>query len=362
MNLWIRVDASLEIGTGHVYRCLNIAKELAVSGIHSHFICRAFDGHLIDLIVKSGFEVIELEAELKKSAGQPVEPVLKHSHWLHSSQYDDALHLQRLLDKRIKQTDCILVDHFALDCTWERLVSEKFNCSTVVIDGQADRQHCSHLVVDPNLSANDGKWKGLLIDGTQLKTGISYVPLDASFEELDVVVRKRLDNLVIGFGGVDRDNYTMKALKVAVEMPITIQVVVGKHYPYLGLLKNFCKQYSQVSLDVQTSNMVRIMSDADLAIGAGGTMTFERCMAGLPSLVTVIAENQKNQVLAAVDMGIAQQIPVTNYEASLAEALNEILEEPKSLMQMSIATKSIAENREKMAWTKLFCSERQEIR
>ena len=34
------------------------------------------------------------------------------------------------------------------------------------------------------------------------------------------------------------------------------------------------------------------MAQADCAIGAGGTATWERCALGLPALVTILAENQ----------------------------------------------------------------------
>ncbi|MDB4303581.1 hypothetical protein N9934_02155, partial [Desulfosarcina sp.] len=45
-----------------------------------------------------------------------------------------------------------------------------------------------------------------------------------------------------------------------------------------------------VSTDV--SDMADRMLAADLAIGAGGVTSWERCCMGLPSLTTVIAENQ----------------------------------------------------------------------
>ena len=39
--------------------------------------------------------------------------------------------------------------------------------------------------------------------------------------------------------------------------------------------------------------MAELMSQADLAIGAGGTATWERCCLGLPALVLSAADNQK---------------------------------------------------------------------
>ena len=40
------------------------------------------------------------------------------------------------------------------------------------------------------------------------------------------------------------------------------------------------------------------MSLADLSIGAGGTMVWERCYLGLPALLISIADNQRRQAAA----------------------------------------------------------------
>ena len=50
MQIVFRTDASLEIGTGHVMRCLTLAEGLAEQGAAIQFLCRAHDGNLINLI------------------------------------------------------------------------------------------------------------------------------------------------------------------------------------------------------------------------------------------------------------------------------------------------------------------------
>ena len=57
MNIVFRTDASVEIGTGHVMRCLTLANALQERKAHCHFICREHAGHLIDLIKSQGFAV-----------------------------------------------------------------------------------------------------------------------------------------------------------------------------------------------------------------------------------------------------------------------------------------------------------------
>ena len=47
MNIAFRTDASLQIGTGHVMRCLTLADALQEAGAQCHFICREHPENLI---------------------------------------------------------------------------------------------------------------------------------------------------------------------------------------------------------------------------------------------------------------------------------------------------------------------------
>ncbi|VAW49779.1 hypothetical protein MNBD_GAMMA04-423, partial [hydrothermal vent metagenome] len=60
MKVVIRVDASLQIGSGHVMRCLTLAEVLKKQGGEIFFICREHTGHLMDMIQQKGFEVYAL--------------------------------------------------------------------------------------------------------------------------------------------------------------------------------------------------------------------------------------------------------------------------------------------------------------
>ena len=67
MRAVIRVDASLQIGSGHVMRCLTLAQTLKNNRFEVVFICRKLNGHLIEKIVRDGFHVHELSANNKKN-------------------------------------------------------------------------------------------------------------------------------------------------------------------------------------------------------------------------------------------------------------------------------------------------------
>jgi UDP-2,4-diacetamido-2,4,6-trideoxy-beta-L-altropyranose hydrolase len=86
MKVIFRVDASLQMGTEHVMRCLTLAQMLKENGADAGFICRKHEGNLIDKIHSSGFNAHELavfeEIEL--------ETKLEHAHWLGATQQQGA--------------------------------------------------------------------------------------------------------------------------------------------------------------------------------------------------------------------------------------------------------------------------------
>ncbi len=60
MNVLIRADASVRIGSGHVMRCLTLASELRKNGAIVGFVCRDWAGNLFHTIEQQGFPVYQL--------------------------------------------------------------------------------------------------------------------------------------------------------------------------------------------------------------------------------------------------------------------------------------------------------------
>src|SRR5690606_14208140 len=111
-----RVDASQQIGTGHVMRCLTLANALRASGGMCHFVCRAHRGHLGALIRRSGHGLTLLSApDLGWSPGRDA---LAHAAWLGVAQEQDAQETRRAIGDAC--WDWLVVDHYALDARWER--------------------------------------------------------------------------------------------------------------------------------------------------------------------------------------------------------------------------------------------------
>ena len=96
-KIFFRTDASFEIGYGHVYRCLALADYLKTIGDSCIFLCKIFDGNLIDLIISHGHEV----KKLSKSNDS------FESTWLGSSFKNDAAQVKDVIGNQ--QVDYLIM-------------------------------------------------------------------------------------------------------------------------------------------------------------------------------------------------------------------------------------------------------------
>jgi UDP-2,4-diacetamido-2,4,6-trideoxy-beta-L-altropyranose hydrolase/UDP-4-amino-4,6-dideoxy-N-acetyl-beta-L-altrosamine N-acetyltransferase len=295
MKVIFRVDASLQMGTGHVMRCLTLAQVLKENGADAEFICRKHKGNLIDKIRLSGFNVHELEVFEETE----VDNKLAHSHWLGATQQQDAYDCIEIL--KAEKPNWIIVDHYALDEQWQKRLKPYYK-KLMVIDDLADRKHQCDILLDQTFGRQQEDYSALTPKDCKLLLGSQYALLRPEFAKWRPYSLKRrskpeFKQFLINMGGVDVDNVTenvldeLKICNLPNDMKIT--VVMGGFAPHLESVKskaNALPYKTEVKVDV--GNMAEIMANSDIAIGAAGSTTWERCCLGLPTIQIVIAKNQ----------------------------------------------------------------------
>jgi UDP-2,4-diacetamido-2,4,6-trideoxy-beta-L-altropyranose hydrolase len=112
-----------------------------------------------------------------------------------------------------------------------------------------------------------------------------------------------LQRVFVFFGGSDPTNETMKVLRAISELNVedfAVDVLVGLSNPYRSEIERFASKLPGVVLRQYTDQISELMLGADLAIGAGGATSWERCCLGLPSITIAVADNQEllSQTLA----------------------------------------------------------------
>lgn len=341
MRVVFRADASLQIGTGHVMRCLSLADAMRERCAKCSFICRPHQGHLLVLIAKHGHQALALptlEVEKKTNLDDTA-----HAHWLGADWATDAQDTQQVLSLHMGSThvDWLVVDHYALDARWEETLRPQSK-RIMVIDDLADRPHACDLLLDQNLGRNAKDYGGLLKGNPTILIGPQYALLRPEFAALRAQSLARRQNnpqlrrLLITMGGVDKDNATGQVLTAlqscTLPADLHITVVMGSNAPWLAqVMAQASLMPWRTEVMVGVNNMAQLMTESDLAIGAAGGTAWEGCSLGLPSAVFVLAQNQLTGAVALQNTGATivleshQQIADIMGATQTAEFANEVL-------------------------------------
>lgn len=327
-----RVDASLEIGTGHVMRCLTLARALSQQGVTCHFLCRDHPGHLMNAIETNGFSIHALSnAGLSDSVTRDIEAPV-HAHWLGTGWQQDAEQSRSIIQDI--GPDWLVVDHYALDAQWENAVLPDAT-RLLVIDDLADRPHAADALLDQNLGRQAADYEHLVPGHCHLMIGPEYALLRPEFAQWRPYSLERREHsrecqaLLISLGGVDKDNVTgivLDALQQS-ELPATchVTVVMGATAPWLDIVREQAANLPwSTEVVVNVDDMARRMANADLAIGAAGSTSWERCCLGLPTILLVLASNQREVAASLERQGAAIVVPGGDISQALPLAMRTL--------------------------------------
>ncbi|MEI6114803.1 MAG: UDP-2,4-diacetamido-2,4,6-trideoxy-beta-L-altropyranose hydrolase [Burkholderiales bacterium] len=340
MRVVFRADAALQMGVGHVMRCLTLAQILTRHGAQCEFLCREHPGNLITFIRAKGFPVHALPVETLSAAGvhDDGDPPLAHgAGWLGTSQRQDAAQCAAILSGI--RPDWLIVDHYALDVRWEEALSPYYS-RLMVIDDLADRLHLCNLLLDQNLGREREDYVSRVPDGCVILCGPKYALLRPEFAALRdySLERRRLpafERLLITMGGTDNGNVTGKVLQALqwCNLPPTcsITVVMGATAPWLSSVQQTASQLPwPVDVRSNVDDIATLMAESDAAIGAAGATTWERCCLGLPSIVLCLADNQRFVTGRLRDDRIALTISQEELEMNDGARLRSVLNELRS--------------------------------
>lgn len=337
INVLIRTDSSVEIGSGHLMRCLTLADQLRERGATVAFVCRDLPGALFDVVRLSGYTLCVLP---ERESGNT------------RKQLDATETIQALGTAFPAGCDLLVVDQYQLDIEWESLLRPHVR-KIMVIDDLANRRHDCDLLLDQNLGAETKGYDQLVGSGCGLLLGPKFALLRPEFTEERRQPRTRegrLRQLLIAFGGGDCSGLTVMAME-AIEgldgiVPI-VDVVVGRNNPFLREIERFVARISTMRLHIQTSCMAELMHGADLMVGGAGSVTWERMAMGLPAIQIAVADNQMLIGKAAAEAGTGVFLGgVTSAtRADLVRAIKSLAIAPAMLLRMSELAAKIVDGR-----------------
>ncbi len=348
MNCLFRVDSSLQIGTGHVMRCLSLADGLRRKGAKVAFACRPFPGDLCERIESLGYQVHRLTGEAHQEVPDK-EFDHDYAHWLGVSWSNDADQTAKIARK--ETVDWLIIDHYGIDHRWERTL-RPFVGNIMIIDDLANRHHYGDLLLDQNIHHNMSlRYEGLVNSDCLTLLGPTYALLRPMFSHMRNLLPKRnveVRRIFVFFGGVDLTNETGKAIEAIVGLgraKIRVDCIVGKDNPHQTGIRKLCNDQPDFRYYCQVENIAELMGKADVALGAGGTATWERCCLGLATLIISVSDNQVGVAKAVHQMGIARYLGGSHEVNAdgIRKELEQVLDNPEVLREMRTKAMNIVD-------------------
>lgn len=331
-------------------RCLALADAISKEGGLCYFVCREHPGHLIDMIRDHGHQVIALPLPDLITAS-PIEALDDYAGWLGSDWTSDAQQTIEVIQNI--SVDLLVVDHYALDSRWEKIVGT--NCGKLmVIDDLANRFHDCDILLDQTFGRSSMDYKYLVPFKCLLVCGSKYALLRPEFAALrQYSLRRRrefigLHDVLIAMGGVDGQNATGKILDAlqicSLPSSCRITVVLGTTAPWILEVRSQAELMRwPTRVLIGASNMAELMANSDLSIGAAGSTSWERCSLGLPTIMLALADNQLKISHHLSSAGASLMVDYLNLKESLFSAFEKL--DSKLLRKMSAASAAITDGK-----------------
>lgn len=336
MKFAFRADASSTIGTGHVVRCATLADELQLRGARVVFFCREAPGHMCGWLEDKGYEVRRLPGP----ASSPPQEI-RHMH--------AALGAERF--------DWLVVDHYGLDATWERAMAPLGGARFVIDD--IFRVHDCEALLDQNVLDESTAYSDLVPKHCRQLVGPRYGLLRPEFAIARQVRRHRagtLDKILVSFGGTDPSNETAGAIEGFLRSSLIhaqATVVLGRGNTRRSDIRQQYVNSHRIRFIDHCDDMAVLMDWADIAIGAGGSTSWERCCMGLPTIAVEVAENQHTAVRA---LSLHGAILAIDNITVVDNALNMLHKNADLLIQMSQQAENLVDGLGTLRVADVLCS------
>jgi len=280
-SLVIRADASIQIGTGHLMRCLALAQAWQLDGGQVVFLSHCESDALRQRIINEGIEFIPI------SNPHP-----------DSRDLENTLEVLRMHSAGIIGNPAWLVlDGYHFDPAYQQAVRDA-GFHLLVIDDMAHLPvYHADILLNQNLGAEKLKYN--CDSDTTLLLGSRYVLLRQEFltwsgwkREIQKVARK----VLVTMGGSDPGNMTLKVIHALEQVQVDgleVVVAVGGSNPHYEVLQSAIRNLQlKIHLERNASNLPELLAWADVSVTAAGSTCWELAFMGVPALVLVWAENQ----------------------------------------------------------------------
>jgi UDP-2,4-diacetamido-2,4,6-trideoxy-beta-L-altropyranose hydrolase len=303
MNILLRADASIAMGTGHVMRCLALAEALQDRGCQCHFAAAELPEPLVLRLAAAGMEMHPIEAAADVEAAATL----------------------RLADRL--EVAAAVVDGYQFSTAW-RLAFARSGLPVLALSDDA-----SVVPAGARLVLNAAAPPTANPPGVKLLFGPEYVLLRRDFSRAAKLKPRKLStrrSILVTFGGTDPAGLTVPVatdLASALDPSVQIDVVIGGGVPAGAEVATRVAAIGfRVQPHIDVANMAPLMLSAGLAVSAAGGTMGELAALGVPAVLVTIADNQLASATAAVADGGAVMV-----DGRAEHAVREIVRQARAL-------------------------------
>lgn len=327
-NLLIRADASTEIGTGHVMRCLALAQALQENGVSVTFFFASLPDPLKKRITGENCTCLTLASI----------PYGKQD-------AEETVTLARDIG-----AEWVIVDGYSFDAGYQDALKNQGLKMLFIDDYGHSKRYSADIVLNQNVYAQEAPYHHRLPE-TTLLLGSRYVLLRREFGAWQSWERKtpvKAKKILVTLGGADPTNATQKVLEAIQHrnLPVEVTAIIGGSYPHLTALRQFAKSTAvPMQIVVNATDMPALMAEADLAVCTGGSTCYELAFMQLPMATIVLAENQERVAAALEERGCSVNLGKEDQfnAATCGRVVNDLLHNPERRAAMARAGRQLVD-------------------
>ena len=296
MNILFRVDSSSKIGLGHVMRCLVLAEQYKEDSVV--FATQDLKGNANREIIDKGYRLITLN----------------------DGSVDELI--QRINELNI---DMVVFDHYGINSDFEKAIKNTSGVKILSFDDIYEKHYCD-ILLNHNIYADAGKYKGLVPDFCEIRCGEKYTLVRDEFKKIEI--KKNLSNkgklvVFVCLGGADANNISLPVLEILSDFDdIIVNLATTSSNNNIDQLLDFSKQYKNINICINC-NVAELICNSDFSIITPSVIVHEVMTVKLPFIAIMTADNQAMMY---------QYLCENHYPAFKHDELNELRMEIKKNM------------------------------
>ena len=292
LRVLVRVDASPMIGLGHAMRCLALIEALRAAG------------HVVQVCTTA---LPERVAAAMRTTGSTITHIA-------AQPGDDADAIATSALATLHGSDWVIADGYCFAVAWQARVRATGVRLALLDDEARAARWDADLLLNQNAGVSMAAYAASA-PGAVLLLGPRYALLRTAFETWRGWLREvppLARHLLLTLGGADPDNLTARLIPgLAGCEGLAVRVLLGAANPHRAAVTAAVAGAAGAAtftvLD-HVDDMAAQMAWADLAISAGGSTLWELAFMQVPSLVLVLADNQRGGAHACEAAGMADVI------------------------------------------------------